>query len=97
MKFWSVISLLIFLNFTALPCIAEMVGFELPQTNLVIQEEENHQSSLVIYEKTIPKTLDVHDFVNFFESKIYKNTYPESKHPVYLNPHLSIFSPPPEA
>jgi len=69
MKYWSIITLLVFLNFTALPGIAAVFGWELPRTNVVINEEEQHSTNtIVIYEKTIPKTLNIHDFIKFFES-----------------------------
>ena len=60
---------MVFLNFTALPGIAAVFGWELPRTNVVINEEEQHSTNtIVIYEKTIPKTLNIHDFIKFFES-----------------------------
>ena len=97
MKFWSVITLLVFLNFTALPSIAEVFGFEVPATNIVIQEEETSSHSVTIFEKTIPETLNVHDFIKFFELDLKKNGQFAHKVSIYFNPHLTIFSPPPEA
>lgn len=98
MKFWSIITALVFLNFTALPGIAALADWELPQTNVVISEEENHTSTtFVVYEKTIPKTLDIMDFLKISDA------FPLSAHligtneNVHCSPFLTIFSPPPEA
>ena len=97
MKYWSIIILTIFLNFTALPGIAALCGWEIPRTNVVVNEEETHANSLVLYEKTIPKTLNIHDFLKFYESVPQKNTAVNRKSNIYFSPFLSIFSPPPEA
>lgn len=89
--------LLIFTNFTALPGIAAIFDFEIPQTNVVISEEETHTSSLsVIFEKVIPKPLDIHDFISFIETSPTKEEIKAYALIIYLHPHLSIFSPPPE-
>ena len=89
--------LIIFVNFTALPCIAEVFNFDLPQTNMIVYEEENHSStSFIVYEKTIPKTLSVHDFIKFFESHSHRKAFIIKDDPIHLTPYLSIFSPPPE-
>ncbi len=97
MKYWSIITLTIFINFTALPGIAAIFGWELPRTNVIINEEENHANSFVLYEKSIPKTLDINDFLKFFESIPQKAATPMWKIHIYFPPCLNIFSPPPEA
>lgn len=98
MKYWSIITLTVFLNFTALPGIAAIFGWELPRTNVVINEEEPHSGSMVInFEKTIPKTLDIHDFLKFCEMPTYKKITVSRGSALYFPPALSIFSPPPEA
>lgn len=99
MKSWSIITLLFFLNFTALPSIAAIAGWEILRTNVIINEEEPHSNptSLIVYEKILPKTLEVFDYLKFFEP------YPEGRSFVliddsfHLSPLLAIFSPPPEA
>lgn len=99
MKYWSIITLLIFFNFTALPGVAVVFGWDLSsRTNVVMSEEEPHSNNtFTLYEKTIPKTLDIHDFLKFCE------VVPQNKIAIiwetsaYYSPHLSIFSPPPEA
>ncbi|GGG45636.1 hypothetical protein [Epilithonimonas arachidiradicis] len=98
MKFWSIITLTVFLNFTALPGLAAMFGWELPRTNVVISEEESHSSNtIVLYEKTIPKTMDIHDFLKFYEADTHNKIAVSWESTLYFPPSLSIFSPPPEA
>lgn len=99
MKFWSTITLLFFLNFTALPCIAAIFGWELQRMNIVINEEEPHSqySSLSVYEKTIPKTLTVYDYLKFFEPDLSGQSFNLIDDDFHLSPLLTIFSPPPEA
>lgn len=96
MKFWSILTLLIFLNLTALPSIAALAGWKLPQTNITLNEEENHANTFTINEKTLPKTLDVSDFLKFFESDLEKNAFVVSDDWPHGSPSLSILSPPPE-
>ena len=96
MKLWSIIALTVFLNFMALPSIATLFDWDLPTTNVVISEEETQHSPLVINEKTIPKTLNVHDFLKFFERDFSANSFICADDSVHLSPFLTIFSPPPE-
>ena len=82
----------------ALPSIATLLDIEMPQTNMVVSEEENHSSgSFVVFEKTIPRTLHVHDFIKFFETSHRKQAFLIADDSIHLTPYLSIFSPPPEA
>lgn len=97
MKFWSIITLTIFLNFTVLPGMAAMFGWELPRTNVIVNEEETHSNAFALYEKSIPKTLDIHDFLKFHEAVPQKTIAPNREANIYFSPYLSIFSPPPEA
>ncbi|ALR31855.1 MULTISPECIES: hypothetical protein [Chryseobacterium] len=99
MKFWSIVTLLLFLNFTALPGIAAVFGWDLTRTNVVISEEEphSHPSTFVVYEKTLPKTLDVFDYLKFFEPDLQGKSFILIDDSFHLSPLLTIFSPPPEA
>ncbi len=98
MKYLSIIILTIFLNFTALPGIAAVFGWELPRTNVVVNEEEHSQSNtVIIYEKTLPKTMNIHDFVQFYEADTHNKITISWKSTLYFPPSLSTFSPPPEA
>ena len=97
-KFWNILVLAIFINFMALPSIATLLDIEMTQTNMVVSEEENHSSgSFVVFEKTIPRMLNVHDFIKFFESSNREKVFLITDDSIHLTPYLSIFSPPPEA
>lgn len=97
-KFWNILVLLIFVNFMALPSIAVLLDIELPQTNVIVSEEETHSSGLtLLYEKTIPGTLNVHDFLKFFSDAALNGAFLLADDSIHLSPYLSIFSPPPEA
>lgn len=97
MKFWSIITLTVFLNFMALPSMATIFNWDLPMSNVVISEEETQHAPLVINEKNIPKTLNVHDFLKFFGNDLYRRSFDMMDDSVHLSPFLTIFSPPPEA
>lgn len=99
MKLWSIITLMFFLNFTALPSIAAVFGWDLGNTTVIINEEEphSHYSSLSIFEKTVPKPLDVFDYLNFYEPSLGRESFPLLDDDFHLSPLLTIFSPPPEA
>ncbi len=100
MKFWSIITLMIVLNFTALPSIAAVADWDIMSTNVIVNEEETHShySSLFsVYEKTLPKSLDVYDYLKFFEPDIEGRSFALIDDDFHLSPLLSIFSPPPEA
>lgn len=86
----------IFVNFMALPSLGVLLGFDVPTTNVVISEEETHSSNFTLFEKTLPGTISVHDFIKFFAERSLNqlsNIYSEDFH---LSPLLTIFSPPPE-
>ncbi|RLJ30935.1 hypothetical protein CLU97_0336 [Chryseobacterium sp. 7] len=99
MKFWSIIVLTFFLNFTALPSIAAVAGWDIARTNIIINEEEphSHPSSFIVYEKTIPKPLDVFDYLKFSEPEVQGVSFVLIDDSFHLSPLLTIFSPPPEA
>ena len=96
MKFLSIITLFLFINFTALPGVAELIGWDLGKTNVIMSEEETHSTVFQIHEKTIPKTLNIHDFIKFFESDPNKKRIFSWASKLYFSPLLSTFSPPPE-
>lgn len=100
MKIWSIITLLFVLNFTALPSIAAVLKWDLVKTNAVVNEEETHShysSFLSVVEKTLPKTLNVYDYLKFLEPDSERTTFVQTDDCIHLSPHLNIFSPPPEA
>lgn len=96
-KLKNILVLMIFINFMALPTVALAFDFELPQTNVIISEEETHSGSFTFAEKTVPDTLNVHDFLKFFESDNYGKRFVPANENVAISPYLLIFSPPPEA
>jgi hypothetical protein len=83
----------------ALPSIATVLKWDLPQTNVVLSEEEKHASSgtFVVNEKALPKVLNVHDFLKFFETTLQGEKFSITDDSSHCSPYLSIFSPPPEA
>lgn len=97
MKLWNIITLTVFLNFMALPSIATILNWDLATTNVVISEEETQHSPLVINEKTIPKTLCIHDFIKFLNGDSLNESFVLMDDSIHLTPFLTIFSPPPEA
>ncbi len=97
MKFWSIITLAVFINFMALPSIATLANWDLPSTNVIISEEETQHSPLVINEKTVPRTLNVHDFLKFFKSDLLGKSFIIADDTIHLTPFITIFSPPPNA
>ena len=99
MKFLSTLTLLVFLNFMALPSIATVLKWDLPQTNVVLSEEEKHSSSgtFVVNEKALPKVFNVHDFLKFFGTTLQGEKFSITDDNSHCSPYLSIFSPPPEA
>ncbi len=97
MKFLSIITLFLFINFTALPGVAELIGWDLGKTNVIMSEEETHSTVFQIHEKTIPKTLNVHDFIKFFETDTHNREFIANNDKDFISPHFSIISPPPEA
>lgn len=81
----------------ALPSIAAICDFEIPQTNVVISEEDTHSTiTFVMYEKTLPKVLNISDFLHLKRISIVSNLFDISDHSAHLSPFITIFSPPPE-
>jgi len=98
MKSWSMIILLAFLTFTALPGIAAVFGWKLTSTNVMVNEEEPHShSTFVLSEKTLPETLNVYDYLKLFEPSFEERSFVPTDDSFHLSPLLTVFSPPPEA
>jgi len=95
-RFVNILVLAVFVNFMVLPTIAGLMDIEIPQTAIVMSEEENHSSSASFFEKTIPNQLNVHDFLKFFSAAIFRKLHFITDDNFHLSPYLSIFSPPPE-
>lgn len=96
MKLWSLVIVFFFINFTALPSVGAIFDWDLPANNLMVNEEETH-TTVFSFEKALPDTLNVHEFLKFFQTD--NNTYAflHMDDSIHLSPYLTIFSPPPEA
>ncbi|AYO58944.1 hypothetical protein CO230_10890 [Chryseobacterium sp. 6424] len=81
----------------AAPTVALAFGVELPQTNMMISEEETHNSPITFSEKTLPATLNVHDFLKFFQSSGNQKAFLSADEHLAASPYSSVISPPPEA
>lgn len=88
--------LAIFVNFTALPGIAAVFGFEIPQTNVTVSEEETHSNSFTVYEKTLPPVMNVHHYLSFVDFDYEGNVSTFFRAADHTPPLISIFAPPPE-
>lgn len=96
-KFWNILVLTIFVNFTVLPSIVILGGGKLPQTNIIVSEEEPHTSTpFIVYEKTTPTILNINGFSIFKKIIIVKSRYDSSDYSAHLSPLIAVFSPPPE-
>lgn len=96
MKFWSIITLLIFMNSVAFPGIARLMDIDVPTSSINITEEETHSSNFQLSEKALPETLDVHKFLKFFEAAVHKKQFLADNESHFIAPEISIISPPPE-
>ena len=96
MKLGSLLSLLVFLNFMALPTIATLCNWDLPIANVMLSEEETSHAPLVINEKSLPKILNVHDFLKFSTFKENRTSHSLADNSINLSIFLTIFSPPPD-
>ncbi len=95
-RFLNIVVLAGFVNFMVLPTIAGFLDVDIPQTAIVMSEEENHSSSTSFFEKTIPNQLNVNDFLKFFTATVFRKLHFITDENFHLSPYLSIFSPPPE-
>lgn len=95
--FWNILVLGIFINFLAAPTLAMAFNVELPQTNVMITEEETHPSPVTFSEKTIPETLNVHDFLKFYHSASTVKAFLSADEHLAASPYQNVVSPPPEA
>lgn len=73
-----------------------LMEIDIPQNNMIVSEEENLNSSVISYEKVLPKTFNIHDFIKFFEPTFNEKIRSFKKDRNYVEPHLSVVSPPPE-
>ncbi|MDO4225502.1 MAG: hypothetical protein Q4C75_06375 [Bergeyella zoohelcum] len=81
----------------ALPRIASVFDMDIPNANFVMSEEETHSTSSNLLEKTLPKVLEVADFIAFYSTISVEKRFIPIDDSTHLSPYLVIFSPPPEA
>lgn len=96
MKYLSIIVLFVFVNFMALPSIAALCKWDLPTTNVVLSEEETSHAPLTINEKSLPKILNINDFLKFSNFTEDTTEISQTDNSIHLSIFLSIFSPPPD-
>lgn len=98
MKYLSILVLLIFVNFTALPGLAVVFDWELPTLNISNISEEEVKNNLANYnEKVPPKPYNFKDFFGAFYKDKESAMFAHQNDSIHLSPYISIFSPPPEA
>lgn len=93
MKYLSIMILGIFLNFTALPSIAQLMDWDLPTMSQNISEEEvktKRMSEEQLHNE--PFQVNLHQWDHFKQKKAFA-LYNDNK---ASDPLLIIFSPPPE-
>ena len=96
MKFWSIFTLAVFLNFMALPSLSLFFEWDIQIDNVVLSEEETQHAPLELSEKTTPNILNVHDFMGFSSNEHISKDFTPTDDFRRLSPYLGIFSPPPQ-
>lgn len=93
----NILVLILFLNFLALPSLAGFLDMDLPQTNTTVSEEEIHHGSYADFsEKTLPKTIDIKDFIGLWTTLSVSSVFISLDEKIFHNPFYFILSPPPE-
>lgn len=95
MKYLSILVLAFFMNFTVLPGVAAVFGWDLPTSIITLAEEEVKTSSSSFNEKVTPNPMCIHDFVKFFESNFGNQSFDLIDDGAQISPYIPIFSPPP--
>lgn len=97
MKYLSIFTLFIFINFTALPSLAVLFDWDIPTLSNNISEEEVNNNIANFNEKLPPKPYKINDyFIQSINLVDRKPIYIERSVSIHLSPYISIFSPPPE-
>ena len=97
MKYLSIIVLVIFVNFTALPGLAEVFDWDLPTLNTNVTEEEVKNNLANFNEKLPPKPYNLGYILNVLDINHNRISFIIKDDSIHLSPYISIFSPPPEA
>lgn len=92
----NILVLLVFINFLALPSMARIFDIDIPQTNIVLSEEEASAKFFFISEKNIPKTFSIRDFLSLFEEVVENRSFALLDDGNSPSPYYSAIYPPPE-
>lgn len=95
MKFWSILVLTFFLNFTIMPSVIAVLGVDIQENSIVLAEEEVHTNSVEITEKALPKPLNINDFIKIVDEQNQEKDFVYTEREL-ISPFISIISPPPE-
>lgn len=96
MKYLSILTLVVFINFTALPSLAVIFDWEIPTLNTDISEEEVCNNLVNFNEKLPPRPYHLEYILQEIELALRNPQYTDRGTSIHLNPYISIFSPPPE-
>ncbi|AQY21711.1 hypothetical protein [Riemerella anatipestifer] len=98
MRFKSILLLMIFLNFMALPSIAKMFGEDISIVTFTISEEETQFGETISFsEKMISEVMSLQDFSLLSSYKYASRVFISSDDAALLSPFLSVHYTPPEA
>lgn len=93
----GILTLAIFVNFTALPSLAVIFDWDLYTLSNVIVEEEVKTNITTLNEKFPPKPYKCTDYILLkINTEAKKNKFVQRDVSIHLDPSISIFSPPPE-
>lgn len=95
MKFWSILVLTFFLNFTIMPSVIAVLGVDIQENSIVLAEEEVHTNPVEITEKALPKPLNINDFIKIIDEQNQNKDFVYTEREL-ISPYISIISPPPE-
>lgn len=96
MKYLSILVLVIFVNFTALPGLVVVFDWDLPALNTNVTEEEVKNNIANFNEKLPPKPYNLGDILNVLDFNHTEISFIIKDDSIHLSPYISIFSPPPE-
>ncbi|AIH02654.1 hypothetical protein [Riemerella anatipestifer] len=98
MRFKSILLLIIFLNFMALPSIAKVFGEDISTVTFTISEEETHSGETTLFsEKMISESMSLQGFSSLSTYKHTNKVFISSDDVAHLSPFLSVHYTPPEA
>ncbi|MDY3317159.1 hypothetical protein PG637_06585 [Riemerella anatipestifer] len=98
MRFKSILLLMIFLNFMALPSIAKVFGEDISSVTFTISEEETSSGEASLFsEKMISEAMSLQGFSSLSSYEYISQVFVSIDDVAYLSPFLSVHYTPPEA